>query len=629
MPAIRSLGSDRFNKLATIRAISANHGRTGAIKVSAIPDGVPPLPENVDGHAGVKRHRAVSPEPSTAQADSTPVRPPRPSAATPVMPMTPCSRRVAEEDFINEDDLKAMSNPVGVIKQLKRELRKAQRGSQDSSSAALQAVKLELVQAQAALAVARAAQSPSKLAEVEAERTAWSNEKVELEEQVHTAAAAAQRSQAVAETLRDKCQQLQRELSAVQADLAAARAATCEAVAGQQAARDEAAAAVAAWESVDAARRAAVEELLDERGAIRVYSRVRPAASSEKAESSDGTAVVQVPAGAAVTDLTVADVAARSRAVDHGQASSSTGAAQSFSVHRVFPPSADNATVWGELQPLVASVLDGRRVCVFAYGQTGSGKSHTMLNDSQEDAGMIPRATDLVFTRAAAMREHGWTVTVRASMVEIYKEQLRDLLGYSKSAALELRHGAGKSSGELAVSGLTRHELSDRDSLPTLLERAARARVVGSTDMNAVSSRSHAVFTLGITAERDGERRAGVLNLIDLAGSERLSRSGAVGDRAAETAAINASLSALGKVIAALASGAKHVPFRDSKLTRLLEPCLAPGSGGRVAMIANISPALASSHETLCTMRFAAAAAGVSTKAGARSGSVARSAARK
>ena len=143
------------------------------------------------------------------------------------------------------------------------------------------------------------------------------------------------------------------------------------------------------------------------------------------------------------------------------------------------------------------------------------------------------------------------------------------------------------------------------DEINKLMARAAKARAVGCTDMNAQSSRSHSVFALYLrgTNAKLGTELHGALHLVDLAGSERLDKSGAVGAALKETQAINKSLSALGLVFTAKANKAKHVPFRDSKLTHLMEPCLS--GHGKTLMVVNVAPEADNAHESLCSLRFA------------------------
>merc|ERR1719168_315690 len=148
-------------------------------------------------------------------------------------------------------------------------------------------------------------------------------------------------------------------------------------------------------------------------------------------------------------------------------------------------------------------------------------------------------------------------------------------------------------------------EVGSMDQIASLMARAAKLRAVGSTDMNAVSSRSHSIFALYLTGSNTDLKveLRGALHLVDLAGSERLDRSGAVGDRLKETQNINRSLSSLADVFLAKAEGRSHVPFRNSKLTHLMEPCLS--GNGKTMMVVNVSPEQESAHETLCSLRFA------------------------
>merc|ERR1712007_18727 len=155
------------------------------------------------------------------------------------------------------------------------------------------------------------------------------------------------------------------------------------------------------------------------------------------------------------------------------------------------------------------------------------------------------------------------------------------------------------------MGNMTCVQVSSIAHINELMEKASRLRAVGCTDMNSVSSRSHSIFALylsGSNIELNSELR-GALHLVDLAGSERLDRSGAVGDRLKETQNINRSLSSLADVFAAKAEGRSHVPFRNSKLTHLMEPCLS--GEGKTMMIVNVGPESVNSHETLCSLRFA------------------------
>ena len=207
------------------------------------------------------------------------------------------------------------------------------------------------------------------------------------------------------------------------------------------------------------------------------------------------------------------------------------------------------------------------------------------------------------------MAAQGWAFDMRASHLEIYNESLRDLL-VARDGAKEGREGMGKldvkhsSTGETTVAGLSSHAVSSQGHVSALLRSAQANRSTAATKANAASSRSHAVFLLRVKCQHaSGSVRAGHLVLVDLAGSERLDQSGVVGEQLKEALNINKSLSALGNVIAALGKKQKHVPFRDSTLTYLLQHCL--GGDSKTLMLVNVSPALAHSRETLCSLRFA------------------------
>ncbi|GJN01655.1 hypothetical protein PR202_ga18935 [Eleusine coracana subsp. coracana] len=198
----------------------------------------------------------------------------------------------------------------------------------------------------------------------------------------------------------------------------------------------------------------------------------------------------------------------------------------------------------------------------------------------------------------------------KASMLEIYNETIRDLLAPSRPNSFEVANGKQytikhDSHGNTTVSELTVIDVFSIADVTSLLDKASHSRSVGRTQMNEQSSRSHFVFTLKIfgSNEHTGQQVQGVLNLIDLAGSERLAKSGSTGDRLKETQAINKSLSALSDVIFAIAKGDDHVPFRNSKLTYLLQPCL--GGDSKTLMFVNISPEASSVGESICSLRFA------------------------
>ncbi len=238
-----------------------------------------------------------------------------------------------------------------------------------------------------------------------------------------------------------------------------------------------------------------------------------------------------------------------------------------FSFDRVFGPSSQNEEVFGEISQLVQSALDGYNVCIFCYGQTGAGKTYTM---SSAD-GMIPRATHMIHDKAEALQEKGWRYSIEGSFVEVYNEDIHDLLGNPKEfdkKKHEIRHDDQRK--QTTITNIKTVPLESADTVESILKQAAANRSVAATKSNERSSRSHSVFILKLVGRNDStnETSEGTLNLVDLAGSERLKQSGAEGDRMKETQNINKSLSCLGDVIGALGQGKEgaHIPYRNSKV---------------------------------------------------------------
>ncbi|KAF3439497.1 hypothetical protein FNV43_RR17775 [Rhamnella rubrinervis] len=268
--------------------------------------------------------------------------------------------------------------------------------------------------------------------------------------------------------------------------------------------------------------------------------------------------------------------------------------------------------------PMVENCVGGYNSCMFAYGQTGSGKTHTMLGDIEEgtrrhsvNCGMTPRVFEYLFSRIQkekdARRDEKLKFTCKCSFLEIYNEQILDLLEPS-SNNLQIREDIKKG---VYVENLKEIEVtSARDVIQQLIQGAAN-RKVAATNMNRASSRSHSVFTCIIESKWDSQgvthHRFARLNLVDLAGSERQKSSGAEGERLKEATNINKSLSTLGLVIMNLVNMSNgkslHVPYRDSKLTFLLQDSL--GGNSKTTIIANISPSSCCSLETLSTLKFA------------------------
>ncbi|KAK3062771.1 hypothetical protein LTS18_003400 [Coniosporium uncinatum] len=335
-----------------------------------------------------------------------------------------------------------------------------------------------------------------------------------------------------------------------------------------------------------------VQEL---KGNIRVFCRVRPTLAVDDQE----------PAKIGFPD---AEADSKEVAIQGPEQTSAMGrtttSTNSFSFDRVFGPSSQNGEIFEEISQLVQSALDGYNVCIFCYGQTGSGKTHTM---SSAD-GMIPLAVKQIYDTARGLEEKGWKYTMEGSFVEVYNENLNDLLGNASEfdkKKHEIRHDVEKN--KTTITGVQTVMLDSPERLQSMLERSSKNRIVAATNANQRSSRSHSVFILRLIGNNSitGEHSEGTLNLVDLAGSERLSHSQAEGQRLKETQNINKSLSCLGDVIGALGQGkdGAHVPYRNSKLTYLLQ--LSLGGNSKTLMFVMISPLQAHLSETLTSLKFA------------------------
>ncbi|KAI1890280.1 hypothetical protein AGOR_G00152120 [Albula goreensis] len=266
-------------------------------------------------------------------------------------------------------------------------------------------------------------------------------------------------------------------------------------------------------------------------------------------------------------------------------------------------------------RPLVDSVLMGFNGTIFAYGQTGTGKTYTMegVRNDPEKQGVIPNSFEHIFTHIS--RSQNQQYLVRASYLEIYQEEIRDLLFKDQSRRLELKE---RPDTGVYVKDLSSFVTKSVTEIEHVMSVGNQNRSVGATNMNEHSSRSHAIFVITVECSElgpDGQNhiRVGKLNLVDLAGSERQSKTGAQGERLKEATKINLSLSALGNVISALVDGrSAHVPYRDSKLTRLLQDSL--GGNARTVMVANIGPASYNVEETLTTLRYSNRAKNIRNK---------------
>ncbi|KAK6972865.1 Kinesin-like protein kif3b [Biomphalaria glabrata] len=264
---------------------------------------------------------------------------------------------------------------------------------------------------------------------------------------------------------------------------------------------------------------------------------------------------------------------------------------------------------------LVDSVLQGFNGTIFAYGQTGTGKTHTMqgLKTSREEWGVIPNSFEQIFQHISQSQNQQYLV--RASYLEIYQEEIRDLLSKDQTKRLELKE---RTDTGVYVKDLSSFVTKSVKEIEHVMNVGNNNRSVGATNMNLHSSRSHAIFIVTVECSEegaDGENhiRVGKLNMVDLAGSERQSKTGATGERLKEATKINLSLSTLGNVISALVDGkSTHIPYRDSKLTRLLQDSL--GGNARTVMVANIGPASYNYDETITTLRYANRAKNIQNK---------------
>ncbi|GAA5837885.1 hypothetical protein JCM11251_004689 [Rhodosporidiobolus azoricus] len=289
--------------------------------------------------------------------------------------------------------------------------------------------------------------------------------------------------------------------------------------------------------------------------------------------------------------------------------------AQGFTFDRVFQMETKQEEVFEYgIKGIVDDVMDGYNGTVFAYGQTGSGKSHTMMGpniDDTEMKGIIPRLTEQIFQSIMASPAN-LEYLVKVSYMEIYMERIRDLLAPEND---NLPVHEDKQRG-VYVKNLSDFYVSNSAEVYEIMRQGGNARAVSSTNMNAESSRSHSIFVITVQARNTetGTQKTGSLFLVDLAGSEKIGKTGATGQTLEEAKKINKSLSALGMVINALTDGkSSHIPYRDSKLTRILQESL--GGNSRTTLIINCSPSPYNETETLSTLRFGMRAKSIKNKA--------------
>ncbi|KAJ3343749.1 Kinesin-like protein kif3a [Gonapodya sp. JEL0774] len=338
---------------------------------------------------------------------------------------------------------------------------------------------------------------------------------------------------------------------------------------------------------------------------VRVCVRCRPFSQRELADGHSNIASLDGNAAS----VTIRDPTART-SDDMGK--------KTFTFDAVFGEDSQQMSVYNATaRPIVDSVLDGYNGTVFAYGQTGTGKTFSMegVRTTPHLRGIIPNAFEHIFAHITSAPP-STRYLVRASALEIYNEDIRDLLNPKAGAGkLEIKE---HSDTGVYVRDLSTFVVKDVNEIDKLLNIANKNRSVGATAMNERSSRSHSIFSVTVErsdVEQDGSEhiRVGKLHLVDLAGSERQSKTQASGDRLKEATKINLSLSALGNVISSLVDGkSSHVPYRDSKLTRLLQDSL--GGSAKTVMLATMSPASYNYEETISTLRYANRAKNIKNK---------------
>ncbi|KAI3966217.1 hypothetical protein MKW92_030647 [Papaver armeniacum] len=303
-----------------------------------------------------------------------------------------------------------------------------------------------------------------------------------------------------------------------------------------------------------------------------------------------------------------------------------------------------SSSIYGDcVAPLVDALFHGYNATVLAYGQTGSGKTYTMGTNYTGDGstgGIIPQVMNSIFSKIEEKKE-ATEFLIRVSFIEIFKEEVFDLLDPNSSISSKAEAAVAKlaaparnpiqiretANGGITLAGVTEPEVRTKQEMASFLSRGSLARATGSTNMNSQSSRSHAIFTISMEQKRStripgddvgDDILSAKLHLVDLAGSERAKRTGADGSRLKEGIHINRGLLALGNVISALGDEKKrkeggHVPYRDSKLTRLLQDSL--GGNSKTVMIACVSPADSNAEETLNTLKYANRARNIQNKA--------------
>ncbi|CAK4121777.1 unnamed protein product [Aphanomyces euteiches] len=319
-----------------------------------------------------------------------------------------------------------------------------------------------------------------------------------------------------------------------------------------------------------------------EKQGVKVYVRVRPMSTMEKEQ---GCANAFVPEDAAITL-----------------------GPKKYTFDQVFDGSMSQKNVFNKsAATLLDGFFEGYNATVFAYGQTGSGKTYTMGVDH---GGVIPQVVDEIFARGKELEDKMTNIVLKMSYLEIFNEEVFDLLAGTPTS-LAVRDDV---KGGVVVTGLSKHQVNSTEEVKQLLTQGAARRATASTGMNDTSSRSHAICTLSMHQQpAEDSAKFSKFHLVDLAGSERAKRTMATGERFKEGVHINQALLTLGKVITSLSDKKSFVPYRESKLTRLLQDSL--GGNSKTVMIACVSPADSNFEETSSTLRYAERARAIQNKA--------------
>jgi kinesin family member 5 len=335
---------------------------------------------------------------------------------------------------------------------------------------------------------------------------------------------------------------------------------------------------------------------MEDQGNIKVVCRFRPL--NEKEQQMSGNLCVKF-----LDDQTVSIIS-----------NSESSEALKFTYDKVFPPTGSQESVYDvSAKPIVEAVMQGFNGTVLAYGQTSSGKTFTMTGPNVDDPelmGIIPRMVNTVFDMIHNADDH-LEFTVKVSYCEIYLEKIKDLLDVSK---VNLKVHEERTRG-VYIEDLSEKYVSSDIEVYNLMKTGAENREVAYTNMNAGSSRSHSIFimTVSQTSSKDYSGKVGKLYLVDLAGSEKVGKTGASGKRLEEAKNINKSLTALGQVINSLTDGkSTHVPYRDSKLTRVLQDSL--GGNSQTSLIVTCSPSPYNEAETVSSLRFGIRAKAIKNK---------------